>query len=130
MPQDAAQDAGGGGGDVGGWFQSTASEPAANSRTSYDAPPGGGIGGPMTNGYNGYEEDYENEEPLLKELGINFDHIWMKIQVVLINRKIDEVLFFLYLSLFLSSSSPSHPISNHCLSIAFYHQNTNPGNQK
>ncbi len=40
---------------------------------------------------NGYEEDYENEEPLLKELGINFDHIWMKIQVVLINRKIDEV---------------------------------------
>ena len=27
-------------------------------------------------------DDYENEPPLLEELGINFDHIWMKTQAV------------------------------------------------
>lgn len=29
------------------------------------------------------EEDYENEPPLLEELGIHFDHIWSKTQAVL-----------------------------------------------
>ena len=32
---------------------------------------------------NTYEEDYENEPPLLEELGIRFDHIWHKTQAVM-----------------------------------------------
>jgi hypothetical protein len=34
------------------------------------------------------EGDYENEPPLLEELGINFDHIWAKTQAVLIPTKV------------------------------------------
>jgi hypothetical protein len=30
-----------------------------------------------------YEDDYENELPLLEELGIRFDHIWSKTQAVI-----------------------------------------------
>lgn len=33
------------------------------------------------------DEDYSNEPPLLEELGIHFDHIWMKTQSVLIPTK-------------------------------------------
>ncbi|DBA00577.1 TPA: hypothetical protein N0F65_007706 [Lagenidium giganteum] len=33
------------------------------------------------------EEDYENEPPLLEELGINFEHIWTKTQSVLLPTK-------------------------------------------
>jgi hypothetical protein len=37
--------------------------------------------------YNNYaasgEEDYENEPPLLEELGIRFDHIWNKTKAVM-----------------------------------------------
>lgn len=36
------------------------------------------------------EEDYENEPPLLEELGINFEHIWSKtLAVILPTKKID-----------------------------------------
>jgi hypothetical protein len=31
----------------------------------------------------GGDDDYENEPPLLEELGIRFDHIWMKTQAVI-----------------------------------------------
>jgi len=31
-----------------------------------------------------YEEDYENEPPLLEELGIHFDHIWKKTLCVIL----------------------------------------------
>ncbi|GLD97768.1 hypothetical protein PINS_up006465 [Pythium insidiosum] len=59
------------------------------------APPSGSIG---SSGYNaaaptsgGYvdpdDEDYENEPPLLEELGINFEHIWTKTQSVLLPTK-------------------------------------------
>lgn len=34
------------------------------------------------------EVDYENEPPLLEELGIHFDHIWAKTQAVLIPTKV------------------------------------------
>lgn len=34
-------------------------------------------------GAKGYEEDFENEPPLLEELGINFDHIRQKTLAVL-----------------------------------------------
>jgi hypothetical protein len=29
------------------------------------------------------EEDYDNEPPLLEELGVRFDHIWAKTQAVI-----------------------------------------------
>lgn len=35
------------------------------------------------NGSNFYEEDYENEPPLLEELGIRFDHIYSKTHAVM-----------------------------------------------
>ena len=37
------------------------------------------------------EVDYENEPPLLEELGIHFDHIWAKTQAVLIPTKVEPV---------------------------------------
>lgn len=44
---------------------------------SFSAPPG--------------DEDYENEPPLLEELGIRFDHIWMKTQAVLYLNKVRHI---------------------------------------
>jgi len=35
------------------------------------------------NSYSTQDDDYENEPPLLEELGIRFDHIWSKTQAVL-----------------------------------------------
>lgn len=49
----------------------------ANNNTgtlSYNDP------GSMSNGQE--YEDYDNEPPLLEELGIRFDHMWMKTQAV------------------------------------------------
>uniref|UniRef100_A0A7S2P342 Protein YIPF n=1 Tax=Skeletonema marinoi TaxID=267567 RepID=A0A7S2P342_9STRA len=37
----------------------------------------------MTSIYNNYDEDYENEPPLLEELGVNFPHIYSKSRAVL-----------------------------------------------
>jgi hypothetical protein len=37
--------------------------------------------------FNEENEDYENEPPLLEELGIRFDHIWTKTQAVLYIQK-------------------------------------------
>ena len=42
------------------------------------------------------EEDYDNEPPLLEELGIHFDHIWMKTQAVL---KPTKVRYFYYIGI-------------------------------
>lgn len=39
------------------------------------------------------EVDYENEAPLLEELGIHFDHIWAKTQAVLIPTKVKRLCF-------------------------------------
>lgn len=39
------------------------------------------LGNPAPQGQVGIDEDYENEPPLLEELGIRFDHIWAKTQV-------------------------------------------------
>jgi hypothetical protein len=39
-------------------------------------------------GVAGGEEDYDNEPPLLEELGIRFDHIWSKTQAVLYLNKV------------------------------------------
>lgn len=48
---------------------------------------GGAVGGTMV---DDDEEDYENEPPLLEELGINFEHIWSKtLAVILPTKKID-----------------------------------------
>ncbi|CAM9403449.1 unnamed protein product [Sphacelaria rigidula] len=51
----------------------------------------GGLGGGMgPGGYPGDDEDYENEPPLLEELGINFEHIWSKtLAVILPTKRID-----------------------------------------
>lgn len=52
---------------------------------------GRGLGGVMgPSGPPGEEEDYENEPPLLEELGINFEHIWSKtLAVILPTKRID-----------------------------------------
>lgn len=70
----------------------------------YGVAPGGGLrgGGGLGVGPGGVgggavgamsvedEEDYENEPPLLEELGINFEHIWSKtLAVILPTKKID-----------------------------------------
>ncbi|KAK8818281.1 hypothetical protein WA556_006101, partial [Blastocystis sp. ATCC 50177/Nand II] len=57
--------------------------------TSYNADNDFGFGNMQTTP----EEDYENEPPLLEELGIDFSHIYNKIWVVLNPRaRIDSVL--------------------------------------
>lgn len=58
--------------------------------------------GNQVNSTLGSEVDYENEPPLLEELGIHFDHIWAKTQAVLIPTK---VCFRKYTLL---STLPSH----------------------
>jgi hypothetical protein len=46
---------------------------------------GGGVGAArMPVGGSTGEEDYSNEPPLLEELGINFEHIWVKTKVVMV----------------------------------------------
>ncbi|RYY84410.1 hypothetical protein EON63_09290 [archaeon] len=35
-----------------------------------------------------YEESFEDEPPLLEELGIRFDHIWSKTQAVILLNKV------------------------------------------
>lgn len=51
---------------------------------------GGGVGGGVVGAILEDEEDYENEPPLLEELGINFEHIWSKtLAVILPTKKID-----------------------------------------
>ncbi|TMW61626.1 hypothetical protein Poli38472_010689 [Pythium oligandrum] len=64
----------------------------AASAPSYNAPPSGHMAnssGQFNANYaaNGDDEEYENEPPLLEELGINFDHIWLKTQSVLLPTK-------------------------------------------
>ena len=53
-----------------------------NMNTGYSSSVyGGGINN-MSMGVGG-EEDYDNEPPILEELGIRFDHIWSKTQAVI-----------------------------------------------
>ena len=40
----------------------------------------------------GGDDDYENEPPLLEELGIRFDHIWMKTQAVVNPTKVKIIV--------------------------------------
>jgi hypothetical protein len=47
-----------------------------------------GSGNNQANSALGSEVDYDNEPPLLEELGIHFDHIWAKTQAVLIPTKV------------------------------------------
>lgn len=50
----------------------------------------GGMGGMGGAGVEEDDEDYENEPPLLEELGINFEHIWSKtLAVILPTKRID-----------------------------------------
>ena len=82
--------------------QQQASASFANDDQWYDGPESpkttgvasstdyNGMGGYAANPYvgsignmNGGEEDYDNEPPLLEELGIRFDHIWSKTQAVI-----------------------------------------------
>lgn len=82
------------------WFTSggqTSPTPATSSynnaypsSSSYAQPPnqfpymGGPVNAFPPAGYGSEEvEDYENEPPLLEELGIRFDHIWSKTQAVI-----------------------------------------------
>lgn len=48
-----------------------------------------------TNGYNysqTEDENYDNEPPLLEELGVNFEHIWKKTQAVMYPTKVISAL--------------------------------------
>lgn len=67
-----------------------------NQWYSSEAPSGPDVGysnsynyGNYSNGYvdtglmSSTEEDYDNEAPLLEELGVRFDHIWAKTQAVI-----------------------------------------------
>ncbi|CAN0056410.1 unnamed protein product [Ascophyllum nodosum] len=62
---------------------------------AYAGPSAGGVGGGSIRGMGRPvlvedEEDYENEPPLLVELGINFEHIWSKtLAVILPTKRID-----------------------------------------
>lgn len=50
----------------------------------------GGVGGVGGGVVEEDDEDYENEPPLLEELGINFEHIWSKtLAVILPTKRID-----------------------------------------
>ena len=39
-------------------------------------------------------DDFENEPPLLEELGINFDHIWTKTQAVVNPKTVSSLLYY------------------------------------
>jgi hypothetical protein len=56
---------------------------------------GGGSGNVIGAGYSadGDNEDYDNEPPLLEELGIRFDHIWSKTQAVVNLKKVRMFAF-------------------------------------
>mmetsp|Transcript_4962 Transcript_4962/g.7582 ORF Transcript_4962/g.7582 Transcript_4962/m.7582 type:complete len:249 (-) Transcript_4962:84-830(-) len=72
------------------WYSKSPDKPGASTPDI----PRYGSGDDMSSGYTGRfdaDEDYENEAPLLEELGIRFDHIWSKTQAVIIPIKhIDE----------------------------------------
>ncbi|EQC38309.1 hypothetical protein SDRG_04029 [Saprolegnia diclina VS20] len=67
------------------WFTGGDSAPTSDLTGSMgrmgDGPPPSGRYGSRD------DEDYENEPPLLEELGVNFGHIWMKTQSVLLPTK-------------------------------------------
>lgn len=50
----------------------------------YDQPYGGAMGGQMSPASAPAGKGFEDEPPLLEELGINFQHIWQKTLAVLI----------------------------------------------
>lgn len=50
-------------------------------------------GGNFNGGVN-LEEDYDNEPPLLEELGIRFDHMWSKTQAVMYPFKVRFCLLY------------------------------------
>lgn len=59
------------------------------------AQPGGMFSGGLQPGHfppprTTSEDDFENEPPILEELGINVEHIWMRIQGVAFFKKIEE----------------------------------------
>ncbi|OQR82327.1 hypothetical protein ACHHYP_16226 [Achlya hypogyna] len=67
------------------WFTGSDSSPSSDMTGAM-----GRMGdGPSSTGQYGVggDEDYENEPPLLEELGVNFGHIWMKTQSVLLPTK-------------------------------------------
>eukprot|EP00428_Durinskia_dybowskii_P062651 CAMPEP_0170390184 /NCGR_PEP_ID=MMETSP0117_2-20130122/19009_1 /TAXON_ID=400756 /ORGANISM="Durinskia baltica, Strain CSIRO CS-38" /LENGTH=229 /DNA_ID=CAMNT_0010646209 /DNA_START=28 /DNA_END=714 /DNA_ORIENTATION=- len=75
------------------WYSGSAQESPTssdNNRSSFNYNNynnGMMSGGGSVNSALAAEPDYDNEPPLLEELGINFDHIWAKTQAVLIPTK-------------------------------------------
>lgn len=69
-------------GQGGPWFANPAATPA--NIGNFSPPPSNSSLSGVAYGADGDDEDYSNEPPLLEELGINFEHIWMKTQSVLI----------------------------------------------
>jgi protein YIPF5/7 len=93
------------------WYSNSANQSPSSTDKSFDynnMSMNYGNTGAMNNGGGSQfstavssEEDYENEPPLLEELGINFDHIWAKTQAVLIPTRVSCFYFFLNLLLFI-----------------------------
>lgn len=71
----------------GGQFGGGASNAGGNSWS-------GGFGGVVAPASGEDYEDYDNEPPLLEELGIRFDHIWSKTQAVLYINKVRHHIIF------------------------------------
>ncbi|CAE8738441.1 unnamed protein product, partial [Polarella glacialis] len=80
-------------------FQSQA--PSGNfgqPQPSFGGQMGGPVGGQMQAGFfpqstsmpSSYDDDFENEPPLLEELGINVEHIILRMQGVAFFKKLDE----------------------------------------
>ena len=70
------------------WYSTDGESPKSNTynnnMNSYGGSGYNNSGSMNTYAVNGsIEEDYDNEAPLLEELGIRFDHIWSKTQAVI-----------------------------------------------
>lgn len=58
------------------------------------------------------DEDYDNEPPLLEELGIRFDHIWTKTQAVIHPTKVLVKNCKIFLRFLIFIISPNFPLAN------------------
>ena len=82
-------DFGAGGNDHDPWYSKSPNTPS--SAYSQDMSPAYASNEGMNTSYTGrfdLDEKYDDEPPLLEELGIHFAHIWAKTQAVLVPNKV------------------------------------------
>lgn len=84
------------GGSMGGNLGGNLGGTMGGSMGSFGQAPGAMFGGPTQPGHFpapsplGGDDDFENEPPLLEELGINVEHIWQRTQGVALFKTLDE----------------------------------------